>query len=328
MKLEVLADCRNFFRGRDPLICPSASLADFPDGFPDGMPGPVSCGYPNGWDYPPFPVEAPYQVKPDLQKLGDKPLVIVDEHWASWVRQKRDQIQGGRMPLVGAGVTSAALSRIRALLTQSFIERLPNGPLGTDGAFRWLGDFRPKSDLAFLSALTLSLQEDFAVMVPDEEGTLRAQILSVYFASGWSPEEKLGQSMATIHEPVAENQALIRSTAAMSQAMLNKGPFVRSVWTLAGSDALARAPGEDTMGSVNKLEDLWFRSERQVTVPLAGEASLFLIRVDVRPLVQMIQAPGHRAVLEAALRSMSPEVLRYKSIERAARLILAAPASN
>lgn len=165
-------------------------------------------------------------------------------------------------------------------------------------------------------------------MVPDEEGALRAQILSVYFASGWAPQEKLGQSMAAIHEPVAENQALIRSTTAMSQAMLHKGPFVRSVWTLAGSDALARAPGEDTMGSISQVEDLWFRSERQVTVPLAGEASLFLIRVDVRPLVQMIQAPQHRAILEAALRSMSPEVLRYKSIERAARLILANSVSN
>lgn len=159
-------------------------------------------------------------------------------------------------------------------------------------------------------------------MVPDAGGSLRAQILSVYFASGWSPEEKLGQSMAAIHEPVAENQALMKSAMAMSQAMLQKGPFVRYVWTLAGSDALARAPGQDTMTSVTRWEDLWFRSERQITVPLWGQASLFLIRVDVRPLVQMVETPERRAVLEAALRSMSPEVLAYKSIERAARLIL------
>ncbi len=228
----------------------------------------------------------------------------------------------GRLPLVGAGISSEALSRVTGLLSRWLREQLPTGPLRPDGGFGWIGGVKPRSDIEFLVGLTLSLQEDFAVMVPDADGSLRAQILSVYFASGWSPEEKLGQSMAAIHEPVADNRALMKSTAAMSQAMVHKGPFVRYVWTLAGSDALARAPGEDTMASVARWEDLWFRSERQITVPLWGEASLFLIRVDVRPLVQMLETPERWAILEAALRSMSPEVLAYKSIERAARLIL------
>lgn len=292
------------------------------ESFPQTPPGPVACGYTSTWDSPPFPVEAPYQVKPDLQKLGARPLVIVDDHWSSWVAQKQDQIRAGRLPLVGAAMSAEALSDVTGLLSRWFREQLPRGPVCPDGSFGWLGGVKPRSDLEFLVGLTLSLQEDFAVMVPDAGGSLRAQILSVYFASGWSPEEKLGQSMAAIHEPVAENQALMKSAMAMSQAMLQKGPFVRYVWTLAGSDALARAPGQDTMTSVTRWEDLWFRSERQITVPLWGQASLFLIRVDVRPLVQMVETPERRAVLEAALRSMSPEVLAYKSIERAARLIL------
>ncbi len=250
-------------------------------------------------------------------------MVIVDDQWSSWVGQKRDLIFAGKLPLVGAAMTSGALSRVTELLSRWFTDQVPNGPIRPDGTLGWIGGFKPASDLEFLVGLTLSLQEDFAVMVPDADGSLRAQILSVYFASGWSPEEKLGQSMAKIHEPVAENQALMKSTAAMSQAMVSKGPFVRYVWTLAGSDALARAPGQDTMASVTRFEDLWFRSERQITVPLWGEASLFLIRVDIRPLVQMVETPARRAILEAALRSMSPEVLAYKSIERAARLILA-----
>ncbi len=315
-------DCRNFSLGRDPLICPSASIADFLDGLPQNPPGPTACGYAATWDDPPFPVEVPYQVRPDLQKLGDRPLVIVDDQWSSWVAQKRHQIRAGTLPLVGAAMSAEALSHVTGLLSRWFWEQVPNGPLRPDGSFGWIGGVKPRSDIEFLVGLTLSLQEDFAVMIPDADGSLRAQILSVYFASGWSPKEKLGQSMAAIHEPVAENRALMKSTAAMSQAMVSKGPFVRYVWTLAGSDALARAPGQDTMASVARWEDLWFRSERQITVPLWGRASLFLIRVDVRPLVQMVETPERRAVLEAALRSMSPEVLAYKSIERAARLIL------
>ena len=261
-------------------------------------------------------------MKPDLQKLGDRPLVIVDDRWSSWVRQKRDQVQTGRLPLIGAALSPEQTSRVLGLMSRFFVEQVPSGPIRPDGTFGWIGGVKPQSTIEFLLALSLSLQEDFAVMVPDDEGVLRAQVLSVHFASGWSPKEKLGQSMAAIHEPVAENTALIRSAAAMSQAMLTKGPFVRHVWTIAGTDALARAPGEDTMRNVTQIEDLWFRCERQVTVPLWGEASLFLIRVDVQPLVQMIRLPERRALLEAALRSMSPEVLAYKNIARAAEIIL------
>ena len=82
------------------------------------MPGPAAYGYEIGWDRPPFPVEVPYQVKPDLQKLGDRPLVIVDEHWSSWVRQKGDQIRGGSVPLIGAGMSSESLARITTLLSR------------------------------------------------------------------------------------------------------------------------------------------------------------------------------------------------------------------
>jgi hypothetical protein len=248
--------------------------------------------------------------------------VIVDDRWSSWVEKKRDDIQAGKPPLIGAALSPEQISQVVGLVSRFFVEQVPSGPIRADGTFGWIGGVKPQSTMDFLLALSLSLQEDFAVMVPDAQGVLRAQMLSIYFASGWSPEEKLGQSMAEIHEPVAENTALLRSATAMSQAMVSKGPFVRYVWTISGTDALSRAPGEDTMTDVAQIGDLWFRCERQVTVPLWGVASLFLIRVDVQPLVQMIQAPGRRALLEAALRSMSPEVLAYKNITRAAKMIL------
>lgn len=248
--------------------------------------------------------------------------MIVDDRWSSWVQKKRDHVRAGRLPLVGAALPPEQLSQVVGLISRLFVEQVPCGPIRSDGVFEWIGGIKPQSTMEFLLGLSLSLQEDFAVMVPDAHGVLRAQMLSVYFASGWSPEEKLGQSMAAIHEPVAENMALMRSASAMSQAMVSKGPFVRHVWTIAGTDALARAPGEDTMTAVTRVADLWFRCERQVTVPLWGAASLFLIRVDVQPLVEMLRAPGRRALLEAALRSMSPEVLAYKGIARAAKIIL------
>jgi hypothetical protein len=210
-------------------------------------------------------------------------------------------------------------------LQQAVIQALagPSGPIDKQGGLAWLGGFQPQSAYEFFQALTLSLQEDFVVMRPGTDGHLRASLLSVAFPSGWRPEEKLGQSMFEIHTLVAETQALQRSARALSEAMQSKGPFVRYVWTLSGSGALSRDPGEDSFVNISKAEQLWFRCERQITVPLFEQGSLFLIRVFVEPLHETLAVPGRRDRLMRSLASMSDAVLAYKGIARAREILLA-----
>ena len=288
--------------------------------FPQAPPGPTDL---DGWPHRaevPFPVEPVFRVRPDLVKLGTAPLWIEDHLWPQWVAQKHWLMGQARLPIAIAGLGASMLEQLAGLVQDAVAA--DHGPIDHHGGFRWLGGFRARNSEEFFSALTLSVQEDFVLMRPGANGDLRAVLMSVAFPSGWSPEEKLGQSMIQIHQPVAENDALQRATPAMSEAMLEKGPFVRYVWTLAGNDVLSRQPGADTLADVSRVDQLWFRCERQVTVPLAGFACLFLIRVFVARLTDVLAAPGRRDLLIQSLQSMSESVIDYKGIARARRLIL------
>jgi len=268
----------------------------------------------------PFPVEESFQVKPDLAKLGGESLWMEDRDWLRWTAKKRQLMAQGGYPIFAKDFTESDCSDLQQAVIQALAS--PSGPIDTHGGLAWLGGFQPQSAREFFQALTLSLQEDFVVMRPGMDGHLRASLLSVAFPSGWRPEEKLGQSMFEIHTPVAENQALQRSARALSEAMQCKGPFVRYVWTLSGSGALSRDPGEDSFVNISKVEHLWFRCERQITVPLFEQGSLFLIRVFVEPLHETLAVPGRRDRLMQSLASMSDAVLAYKGITRAREILL------
>jgi hypothetical protein len=262
----------------------------------------------------PFPVEESFQVKPDLAKLGGEPLWMEDRDWPRWIAKKRQLIAQGRCPIFAKDLTESDCSDLQQAVIQALAG--PSGPIDKQGGLAWLGGFQPQSAYEFFQALTLSLQEDFVVMRPGTDGHLRASLFR-------RPEEKLGQSMFEIHTLVAENQALQRSARALSEAMQSKGPFVRYVWTLSGSGALSRDPGEDSFVNISKAEQLWFRCERQITVPLFEQGSLFLIRVFVEPLHETLAVPGRRDRLMRSLASMSDAVLAYKGIARAREILLA-----
>lgn len=289
---------------------------------PDRLPGPQACGFSLADSAPPFPVHLDPQPRPDLTKLGAAPVLIEDGAWADWVAQKRTAFNQGLAPLIAAGVSQSELAQWTGWVGQAFMQFAQQGPIDPSGAFPWLGGLRPKDSYEFFQALTLSLQEDFALMVPNADGVLSAQVLSVCFPSGWNPLEKLGKSLLEIHGPVADNQALQRATPAMAQAMMSKGPFIRYVWTLAGNGQLARAPNDDTLANIYRMDDLWFRCERQLTIPLAGHASLFLIRVFVAPYLTVVNSSARQQQMLDALRAMSPAMIAYKNISRAVELIL------
>jgi hypothetical protein len=292
---------------------------------PAGIPGPRATSFSDRPFDIPFPVHADSQPKADLAKLGGGPILIEDQAWPDWIAAKRAGVLEGRAPLLAPTVGEADLARWATAIRKVLSEQILNGPVTQTGAFPWLGGLCPDNPVEFFQALTLSLQEDFAVMAPDPTSGGIAAVLSVCFPSGWDPAEKLGQSLTAIHGPVADNAALQRATPSMAQAMLTKGPFVRFVWTLAGDDRLSRRPNEDTLYRATSVNDLWFRCERQVTVPLSGSGCLFLIRVFVAPYQQVVNTPERRQRMLKALQAMSPDMIRYKNIARAIELILNSP---
>ena len=160
-----------------------------------------------------------------------------------------------------------------------------------------------------LEELTLEIEEDFAVM---HKGKM--ELASVCFPSGWIPIDKLGKDLSSIHEPVADNHQLIKSSKKLSEYM-NKQSIRRWVWTITTYPELSNFPGFEKP-KVNKLEDLYFRVETQTSVPLNNETSLFFIKVEVVPLLKI----WNIKILES-INSMSENVLNYKDLLQIKKLL-------
>ena len=160
-----------------------------------------------------------------------------------------------------------------------------------------------------LEELTLEIEEDFAVM---HKGKM--ELASVCFPSGWIPIDKLGKDLSSIHEPVADNHQLIKSSKRLSEYM-NKQSIRRWVWTITTCPELSNFPGFEKP-KVNQLEDLYFRVEKQTSVPLNNETSLFFIKVEVVPLLKI----WNIKILES-INSMSENVLNYKDLLQIKKLL-------
>ncbi len=317
----------------------------------------------------PFPVSAPFRVRADLAKLdadgpGSAPLAVLDRRYPEYARAKLAAWRTLDQPSVihrpGSadsgdpvartfGITAALARRLQGdwgaghvrtgadwirWNTSGLTVQLTGGSVriaahrpDADGLARWLSSLAPVD--ALITSASLSIQEDLALMhAPD--GVPVADWLSVALPSGWDPEQKRGMGLGAIHAPVADGEALRAASPNLARAMLEKGPFLRWVWTLADDGRLSRHPRtiaatDADARTPRTVDDLWFRCERQTTFALPDwNAALFLIRVYVAPLAVVAADAGRRSLLVDALRSMSDAVVAYKNLERSRSIALAA----
>ena len=125
----------------------------------------------------------------------------------------------------------------------------------------------------------------------------------------------IGASFEALHRPVpgfVETPAAVRS---MVRAMIERGPYVRFVWTLCTDDQLDHHP--DVRGKLDwsAASGLWLRVERQVTVALPeAQASVFLIRTYLYPTDQL--CAEQREVVLRALEVMPEPIRAYKGLPR------------
>ena len=173
--------------------------------------------------------------------------------------------------------------------------------------------------LRLLGALALSVQEDLVLMEQGADGAVRAALLQVAFPSAWDPATKVGQDLFGLHAPVADNAQLQAAASRLATALISKGPFVRWVWTVTADPRWRAWPPLQRRRRRCPAQDmapppLYFRLERQATMPLGEGYGLFLIRVQVRPLEEVLSQPGRLALLQASLRSMSDAMVRYKNL--------------
>ena len=263
-----------------------------------------------------FPVSsAPLKMVAGLRRLSAEPeaergFFQVDEQRPAYLAAKR-RAPAERHGLFG---TDAAAESARTHALAWMHETLAREHPSVLADARADGEARDELD-----ALARVLQEDFAVLSAGEHDQGRTVALDVRFPSGWRPERLAGASFAALHQPVPDFVVNTPAAQSMVRAMVERGPYVRFVWTLCTDDELDHHPDVRRVEPWETADALWLRVERQVTVPLpAAHAALFLIRTYVYPCASLDDEQRH--TVGRALACMPPEVRAYKGLPQQAQV--------
>ena len=224
----------------------------------------------------PFEIEIPYRMRPNMRPLQDhEPYTFQDADYDYYIAEKK------RIMAQAYGNNWNSHLRERVLM---------------------------ELQCETIEEAIQTYQEDFVIWAPDMHGRLSIQMASVCFPSGWDPVSKINKSFAEIHEPVADNKLIMAAAESIGTMITQKGPFIRSVWTIANSAELNRHPKVKKPWTNERIEEMYYRCERQVTVPL-GRAAIFFIRTYVIPLL----AVDYKKIIES-IQSMNDEILTYKDL--------------
>lgn len=173
-----------------------------------------------------------------------------------------------------------------------------------------LGDAAAHAGFADVAPL---VQEDLVVLRRTPDGGSRAIAVHVAIPSGWRPERIHGASFGAIHGPVPDFAKHPAAERSMLDAMVERGPYVRFVWTVSADDHLDHHPEEGRREAWRLGGPGFLRVERQTTVPFAAdEGSLFLIRTYLYPFASL--STEQRAILATALEQLPPAIAVYKGL--------------
>ena len=156
--------------------------------------------------------------------------------------------------------------------------------------------------------LSFNVQEDIAILA-DKPSSLIVGNISM--PSFWDPKRIKNADFWQIHEPVPSFPKNERVSQNLSSLISSKGPYVRFVWTVANDDRLDHHPSKGRTEWKGN-QSLWFRTERQVTIPFDGLGALFLIRTYLYPFEELSKKEGQ--ILNSAVQNMPEEIARYKGL--------------
>lgn len=257
-----------------------------------------------------------------------------------WLRNK----QVGRAEQLDRHVRTAGFApALEQAVCEWMLDRLR-----TEHPQRTFVDGAPAGFAGRFDHLCAQVCEDVAVMAEDRSGTSRVVALSLFSPNHWSAADKIGGDFRSIHAPVAGMQRILATTESLLDVLVHRGPFVRFAWGVATDTRLNHHPQapagvDETLWHGRAFEPvprlrpqlawpevlpdatspLFLRVERQVLVGLpAHRAFVFTIRTWFLDGDAVRADPERNPMLQAALASMTPDVLRYKGLERTREPIL------
>jgi hypothetical protein len=141
--------------------------------------------------------------------------------------------------------------------------------------------------------------------------------LHACFPSGWRPTHIIGRSFSQVHAGIPGIAQVVAKAPSLTQAMVERGPYVRFVWTISADDELDHHPEQGVRSPWSAATSRAFlRVERQTLVPLPKvSGSVFLIRTYLYELSKLSRE--QRSTLALALEHMPPAIAAYKGLSDA-----------
>ena len=132
--------------------------------------------------------------------------------------------------------------------------------------------------------------------------------------SNWHLAEKIGQPMASIHDPVPTlHEKLTPKIDRFFDHLAVGKPVQRFNWSLQANNQLAQLPEDKVIHAANT--PLYYRCERQTLTRLPQtNAIAFTIRVYIYPMMSLTQVPNALTQLKSAINAMPKAVAGYKEI--------------
>ena len=169
------------------------------------------------------------------------------------------------------------------------------------------------SDCPFLDIIEMGLEipDDVIIMY---KGKVEAAFVAM--ASSWNPRTVQGKTLAEVHQPVADNEMLVRASDGIWRSMTSGKSFHRHVWGISPLKSLSNHP-RHKKPEIKNLDDLYFRIEHERTLTVDKDTAAFFIDVEVLPLSTVFQLKHeYRDLIKDSINSMSENLLAYKNLEK------------
>ncbi len=167
---------------------------------------------------------------------------------------------------------------------------------------------------------------DFLLLRRNDEGEFCFVGGCVCFPSSWAPEEKIGLPLTAIHAAVPGlNPQIGARIRTFFDRLPPEGVFERSNWSLAATPELNLHPAlnRPRLGPTARLAQTYLRVERQAFIRLPEhEGLLFLIRLELHPLAEVVQDAEIRDAFVAHFSSLPNPLASYKGLATARPTLL------
>ena len=193
-------------------------------------------------------------------------------------------------------------------------EKLAERTAATLGLFNQHDDYQLFTECNSIKDLGLAIEDDVVIM---HRGKLEACFVA--FPSSWNAGEKVGKTLNELHEPIADNEALLRASEGIMRAMSSGQSFHRYTWGISSLSGYSNHPSYERP-DFDSLDDLTFRVEHERTATVIKDTTaVFLIHVDIYPLKEVLKTDF--GLIKESIDSMSDNVLEYKNLNKVKELM-------